>query len=636
MTNFAYLSDGWLELESDPGLFTLLIEDFGCKNVQVEEIYDLSKVGLIEGHVYGFIFLFKWTEERRSRNRSQIFSTNQLNNRNNQQEPYHLEDENLVNSMFFAHQAIPNSCATHALLSVLLNCNQIDLGKNLSRFKEMTNLMDPESKGLAIGNMPELAKAHNQHASEIDTQEKRNKQSQMNKTNGFRQTSGDSFHFISFVNINNHVYELDGLKKSPIDHGRIGEHETFSEKFRQIILERIPQQQQKENKLNSQLRKLQTDMNTAVNEDIRYSLMAVVPDRRKENLKRLKLLKSKRSILLEILDNLTQPTRLPEPYETHSYSKYSSILSKNKPLEVNVSKLIVKDVNFNDQLNNKTTSNNSQNNSNNNKDTMDYDDSTDTCSECESQFGENDSCDEDEKIESLYAFKFVPLRNQNQNNNENTKKNNENKMLVDNKDVDNLKVFTKSELIDFYQDYGFKDLMNILSKIEQEISQCDRNITEEIEKRTKFYVDDSRRTHNYNDFITTYLLMITEQKKLADFVDSKDNNNKLSVTNLTVNSNDDDESISEDAPIKFFKEILTKYEDILTDVETTTTADHLNESKDTSTATTPNLLTNKLTGQSSSSPATTDCDQSQANKRKLSNSRRGSKSNSNKRKEKIK
>lgn len=45
------LTDGWLELESDPGLFTLLLEDFGVKNVQVEEIYDLHKA--IEGPVYG-------------------------------------------------------------------------------------------------------------------------------------------------------------------------------------------------------------------------------------------------------------------------------------------------------------------------------------------------------------------------------------------------------------------------------------------------------------------------------------------------------------------------------------------------------------------------------------------------------
>lgn len=45
------LTDGWLELESDPGLFTLLMEDFGVKNVQVEEIYDLHKP--LELPVYG-------------------------------------------------------------------------------------------------------------------------------------------------------------------------------------------------------------------------------------------------------------------------------------------------------------------------------------------------------------------------------------------------------------------------------------------------------------------------------------------------------------------------------------------------------------------------------------------------------
>jgi hypothetical protein len=33
----------WLELESDPGLFTLLVDDYGVQGVQVEEIYDLTK-----------------------------------------------------------------------------------------------------------------------------------------------------------------------------------------------------------------------------------------------------------------------------------------------------------------------------------------------------------------------------------------------------------------------------------------------------------------------------------------------------------------------------------------------------------------------------------------------------------------
>lgn len=49
------LTEGWLELESDPGLFTLLLEDFGVKSVQVEEIYDLQKP--LEGPVYGCVLI---------------------------------------------------------------------------------------------------------------------------------------------------------------------------------------------------------------------------------------------------------------------------------------------------------------------------------------------------------------------------------------------------------------------------------------------------------------------------------------------------------------------------------------------------------------------------------------------------
>jgi hypothetical protein len=80
MVNFIFLA----------GLFTLLLEDFGVKGVQVEEIYDLQKS--IEGPVYGFIFLFRWIEERRSRRKVV-----------DQSESF-VKDEDVVNNIFFAQQ----------------------------------------------------------------------------------------------------------------------------------------------------------------------------------------------------------------------------------------------------------------------------------------------------------------------------------------------------------------------------------------------------------------------------------------------------------------------------------------------------------------------------------------------------
>lgn len=91
----SHLTDGWLELESDPGLFSLLLEDMGVPGVQVEEVYDLSGPlgGPSDSPVLGFIFLFKWIEERRARNRKQI-----------DEERLYVKDPEKVNSIFFAQQ----------------------------------------------------------------------------------------------------------------------------------------------------------------------------------------------------------------------------------------------------------------------------------------------------------------------------------------------------------------------------------------------------------------------------------------------------------------------------------------------------------------------------------------------------
>ncbi|RZF32031.1 hypothetical protein LSTR_LSTR007109 [Laodelphax striatellus] len=263
------LTDGWLTLESDPGLFTLLLEDFGVKGVQVEEIYDLQKS--LDSPVYGFIFLFRWIEERRSRRKivdqSDIF----------------VKDEDIVNNIFFAQQMVPNSCATHSLLSVLLNCPNIHLGETLSRLKVHSSGMNPENKGWAIGNTPELAKAHNSHAM---PQAKR----KLDKTSGIStgRYTGEAYHFVSYVPINGRLFELDGLKPYPMDHGPWGEEEDWTEKFRNVIADRL-------------------GITTGEKyNDIRFNLMAVVPDKRLGITHKLNMLKTNRQIVMEALQQLVK------------------------------------------------------------------------------------------------------------------------------------------------------------------------------------------------------------------------------------------------------------------------------------------------------------------------------------------
>ncbi|XP_067125970.1 ubiquitin carboxyl-terminal hydrolase calypso isoform X2 [Centruroides vittatus] len=285
------LTEGWLELESDPGVFTLLLEDFGVRGVQVEEIYDLQKP--IEGPVYGFIFLFKWIEERRCRRKVVV-------------EESFVEDEEIVNSIFFAQQMVPNSCATHALLSVLLNCSKIHLGQTLTRLKNHTTNMSPENKGYAIGNTPELARAHNSHAKP----EPRHLHEKSHGVSTGR--TMEAFHFVSYVPINGRLFELDGLKPYPIDHGPWAEGEDWTEKFGRVITERLG---------------IATGGGESFH-DVRFNLMAVVPDRRIAYEQKLRILKTNRQIVLEALQQLVKLTH-PE-LTSDDHAVYMAAVKKSK------------------------------------------------------------------------------------------------------------------------------------------------------------------------------------------------------------------------------------------------------------------------------------------------------------------
>ncbi len=51
--------------------------------------------------------------------------------------------------------------------------------------------------------------------------------------------TGEAFHFVSYVPINNRLIELDGLRKYPIDHGPIEDPDNWTEKLREVIQQRL-------------------------------------------------------------------------------------------------------------------------------------------------------------------------------------------------------------------------------------------------------------------------------------------------------------------------------------------------------------------------------------------------------------
>ena len=87
--------------------------------------------------IYGLIFLFKWRQEKDDRPCVQnydFFFASQV-------------CPPIMRSMTAAHRSakvINNACATQAILSVLLNTPELELGKELAEFRSFTSGFSPE------------------------------------------------------------------------------------------------------------------------------------------------------------------------------------------------------------------------------------------------------------------------------------------------------------------------------------------------------------------------------------------------------------------------------------------------------------------------------------------------------------
>lgn len=244
-------SSQWCTIESDPGVFTSLIESFGVKNAELTELWSLDDDSLqtLGGKVYGLIFLFKW--QRNTENTPVVC----------------LSADEIPPELFFARQVTTNACATQAILSVLLNLegekHDVSLGPVLESLRNFTANFPPDLKGEAIGASEEIRTAHNSFA--------RNESFLAEQKQRTQEKDDDVFHFIAYTpHKDGCVYELDGLQEGPVRVGKFtGDDDGWLPVARQAIQERIEKY--------------------AANE-IKFNLMAVVRDKRLEMNEKLKVL----------------------------------------------------------------------------------------------------------------------------------------------------------------------------------------------------------------------------------------------------------------------------------------------------------------------------------------------------------
>lgn len=202
----------WCTIESDPGVFTEMLEDIGCKHVELDELYSLDDELLLQlqasGKVYGLIFLFKWEGSKPNETT------------NTRGEP--LNEDAIPSNLFFAHQVQTNACATQAILSVVLNAglSSDELGPTLTEFHSFTQSFPPSLKGEAISSSDDIRKAHNAFS---------RKDAFLNEGKFHIPTDDDDvYHFVAYIPSNGTVYELDGLQKGPIPTGTYEDNDNNS------------------------------------------------------------------------------------------------------------------------------------------------------------------------------------------------------------------------------------------------------------------------------------------------------------------------------------------------------------------------------------------------------------------------
>lgn len=228
---------GFCEIESEPAYFSAILRDIGVRETTVREVFALTPdlLAMLPQPIYGLILLFRYRE-------------------------FGNEDQatDCPSDVWFANQ-LPgqNSCGTLAMINILMNSAEVEVGEHLAQFKEFTNDMSPFQRGEAFASFDLVKKIHNSFAKRMDLLENdkylshKAKRAQRLKDPSYTDTtttstkptkaagagtksrprrpsadsvasdtSSSSFeqnahHFIAFVPVGSAVWKLDGMDAQP-------------------------------------------------------------------------------------------------------------------------------------------------------------------------------------------------------------------------------------------------------------------------------------------------------------------------------------------------------------------------------------------------------------------------------------
>lgn len=141
---------GWVEMESEPAFFNVMLRDLGVHGVRMQELYSLDDefLAMLPKPVHALIFLFRYRQT----------DQNDLG-------------DHCPEKIWFAEQVPEFACGTFALLNIVNNIPGLQVGKELHEFKESTAGMTPHDRGNAVDSFTFMKRIHNSFANKEDLEQ---------------------------------------------------------------------------------------------------------------------------------------------------------------------------------------------------------------------------------------------------------------------------------------------------------------------------------------------------------------------------------------------------------------------------------------------------------------------------------
>ncbi|XP_064030059.1 ubiquitin carboxyl-terminal hydrolase isozyme L3 [Pogoniulus pusillus] len=202
----------WLPLEANPDVTNQFLRQLGIHpDWQFVDVYGMEPelLSMVPRPVCAVLLLFPITEKY------ETFRTEE-------EERIKAKGQDVKSSVYFMKQTINNACGTIGLIHAIANNREkinFETNSSLKKFLEDSLSMTPEERAKYLETYEAIRVTHESSAHEGQTEA----------------PSIDEkvdLHFIALVNVGGHLYELDGRKPFPINHG-----ETSDDSFLEDAIE---------------------------------------------------------------------------------------------------------------------------------------------------------------------------------------------------------------------------------------------------------------------------------------------------------------------------------------------------------------------------------------------------------------